>query len=123
MTPSFNSVPLLRDVRQSYMTWRWDSKGYLLATVHRPYKTDDPERLRGILEAFVEIGKPIVFPMHPRTRERVASSNIGTLNGSEVRVIEPVGYLDMLMLEQNAQLILTDSGGVQKEATFLPCRV
>jgi UDP-N-acetylglucosamine 2-epimerase len=100
-------------------------KGYLLATVHRPYNTDDPDRLRGILETFAEIGEMVIFPVHPRTRQRMAEFGLGNLQ-SEIRnlkFIEPVGYLDMLMLEQNARLILTDSGGMQKEAYFfgVPC--
>lgn len=98
-------------------------KSYLLATVHRPYNTDDPERLRSILEALVEIGEPVIFPVHPRTRQRMEALNVQTLDRSNVRMIEPVGYLDMLMLEQHARLILTDSGGMQKEAYFfaVPC--
>lgn len=98
-------------------------KGYLLATVHRPYNTDDPERLRTILEAFIELGEPVVFPVHPRTRQRMEALNVPTLERSNVQTIEPVGYLDMLMLEQHARLILTDSGGMQKEAYFfgVPC--
>ena len=101
-------------------------KGYLLATVHRPYNTDIPENLRNILTAFLEIGEPIVFPVHPRTRQKIAELD-GTFNlergTCNVQMIEPVGYLDMLMLEQQARLILTDSGGMQKEAYFfgVPC--
>ena len=101
-------------------------KRYLLATVHRPYNTDDPDRLQSILEAFVEIGEPIVFPVHPRTRRCMAEFGLDSLPAfrcSNVQFVEPVGYLDMLMLEQHARLILTDSGGVQKEAYFfaVPC--
>ncbi|MCP4374511.1 MAG: UDP-N-acetylglucosamine 2-epimerase (non-hydrolyzing), partial [Deltaproteobacteria bacterium] len=98
-------------------------KKYLLATIHRPYNTDSPERLQSILAAFVEIEIPIIFPVHPRTRLYIETLNFEPLEHSNVQMIEPVGYLDMLMLEQNAQLILTDSGGVQKEAYFLavPC--
>jgi UDP-GlcNAc3NAcA epimerase len=101
-------------------------KGYLVATVHRPYNTDVPENLRNILTAFLEIGEPIVFPVHPRTRRKIAELD-GTFGleraTCNVRMIEPVGYLDMLVLEQNARLILTDSGGMQKEAYFfsVPC--
>jgi len=102
------------------------SQRYLLATVHRPYNTDAPERLQSILEAFIEIGEPIVFPVHPRTRRCMAEfglDNLPTFQCSNVQLVEPVGYLDMLMLEQHARLILTDSGGVQKEAYFfaVPC--
>ena len=101
-------------------------KRYLLATVHRPYNTDDPERLRSILEAFIEVGEPIIFPVHPRTRQRIEEL-AGTVNlepgTCNLRLIEPIGYLDMLVLEQCARMILTDSGGMQKEAYFfgVPC--
>ncbi|MBE7473074.1 MAG: UDP-N-acetylglucosamine 2-epimerase (non-hydrolyzing) [Anaerolineae bacterium] len=102
------------------------SKGYLLATIHRPYNTDIPENLVNILTAFKEINEPIVFPVHPRTRKKIAELDC-RLNVEglmlNVKLIEPVGYLDMLVLEQNARLILTDSGGMQKEAFFfgVPC--
>jgi len=100
-------------------------KGYLLATVHRPYNTDNPDNLRNILEAFNEIGESIIFPIHPRTRQRLAEFGLNNPQSAirNPRFIEPVGYLDMLMLEQNARLILTDSGGIQKEAYFfeVPC--
>jgi len=101
------------------------SKGYLLATVHRPYNTDNPENLRNILAAFAEIGESIIFPVHPRTRERIAEFGLNNPK-SEFRnpkFIDPVGYLDMLVLEQHARMILTDSGGMQKEAYFfgVPC--
>lgn len=103
-----------------------EPKGYLLATIHRPYNVDHFGGLKEILTAFLEIGKPIVFPVHPRTREKIESLDVmlnKTLSTSNVKMIEPVGYLDMLMLEQNARLILTDSGGMQKEAYFfgVPC--
>lgn len=101
-------------------------KEYLLATVHRPYNTDVSENLRDILTAFVETGERVVFPVHPRTRQRIAEFGLEdmlTCQHSNVRLIAPVGYLDMLTLEQHARLILTDSGGMQKEAYFfaVPC--
>jgi UDP-GlcNAc3NAcA epimerase len=94
---------------------------YLLATVHRAYNTDDPGNLRRIVSAFNAIREPIVFPVHPRTR--AALDRLGMNFAPHVLAIEPVGYLDMLMLESNARAILTDSGGVQREAYFLsiPC--
>lgn len=101
-------------------------KSYVLATIHRSYNTDTPESLRNILSAFHEIAEPIVFPVHPRTRKKIAEldgkHNLEAGSGN-MKMIEPVGYLDMLMLEQNARLILTDSGGIQKEAYFfgVPC--
>lgn len=100
-------------------------RGYLLATIHRPYNTDVPENLRAILGAFDDIyragGRPIVLPLHPRTRKVMAELNLQPPGG--VRIVDPVGYLDMIALEQSAHLILTDSGGIQKEAYCLgvPC--
>ena len=97
---------------------------YLLATVHRAENTDDPERLQAILTAFAAVREPIIFPIHPRTRQRMADQNaFAILEGSQVKLIEPLGYLDMVRLEQSARLILTDSGGIQKEAYWLkvPC--
>lgn len=94
---------------------------YLLATVHRAANTDDPDNLRNIVRALNAISEPIVFPVHPRTR--VAIELLGLVFAPHVLAIEPVGYLDMLMLESSARAILTDSGGVQREAYFLsvPC--
>lgn len=96
-------------------------QGYLLATVHRAENTDDPARLRAILAAFDAIEEPLIFPAHPRTRKLLARA--GYAPPAHVRLVEPVGYLDMVMLERGARLILTDSGGVQKEAYWLgvPC--
>jgi len=98
-----------------------ESKKYLLATLHRPVNVDDLDQLRGLLDTFNQIGAPIVFPAHPRTRKALHSAEFSL--GANIKLIEPVGYLDMLWLEKNAQLILTDSGGVQKEAYWMkvPC--
>lgn len=97
------------------------SKSYYLATIHRAENTDDPIRLTGILDAFAQIETPIVLPLHPRTRKTLGE-RLGRFDGT-VRVIDPVPYLDMLMLEKHARIILTDSGGVQKEAYWfgVPC--
>lgn len=94
---------------------------YLLTTVHRPRNTDRVENLRAILSAFESAGEPVIFPAHPRTQAALKKADLSV--DSNVRIIEPVSYLDMLVLEQNARLILTDSGGMQKEAYFLgvPC--
>jgi UDP-GlcNAc3NAcA epimerase len=102
------------------------AKEYLLATLHRPYNTDVPANLNSILAAFLEIKEPIVFSVHPRTRERIADLDNplkSQFESSSVHVLDPVGYLDMLVLEQNARIVLTDSGGMQKEAYFfgVPC--
>lgn len=97
-------------------------KEYLLATLHRPYNTDVPSSLKAILRAFLEIDQPIVFPVHPRTRSRIAALD-EEFNSPNLILIEPIGYLDMLVAERNARCVLTDSGGVQKEAFFAgtPC--
>lgn len=100
-------------------------RGYYLATVHRAENTDDPARLAAIFGAFPELDRPVVLPLHPRTRKRLEELKLGgLLSHPNLRLVPPVGYLDMLMLEANAQAVLTDSGGVQKEAYFLgvPCR-
>lgn len=103
-----------------------NNKEYCLATIHRPYNVDNPENLWSILSAFTEIERKVIFPAHPRTKEKIARLDMDfmrLLSTSNVIIIEPVGYFDMLMLEQNANLILTDSGGMQKEAYFfgVPC--
>lgn len=99
-------------------------KEYGVATIHRPYNTDEPERLVGALRALGSLEQIVVFPVHPRTRAAVD----GILRDcpqryGNLRVIEPLGYLDALRLQENARFILTDSGGMQKEAYMLgvPC--
>jgi len=96
-----------------------EPRSFALATVHRPYNTDDPAVLARLFEAFGRMREPVVFPVHPRTRQRLDAAAIP----ANVRCIPPVGYFDMLALEQHARVILTDSGGVQKEAFFfaVPC--
>lgn len=98
-----------------------ESKSYYLATVHRAENTDDPVRLKGILDAFRQVRRPIILPLHPRTRKTLGAE-LDALGGP-VRIVDPVPYLDMLMLERSARMILTDSGGVQKEAYWfsVPC--
>lgn len=101
--------------------------GYILATIHRADNTDDPNNLMNIVEALAEIasaGQPVFFPVHPRTRKALAQFDLlSRLQGQPIGVSEPVSYLEMVTLESNAALILTDSGGVQKEAYFyrVPC--
>ena len=93
---------------------------YVLATIHRAENTDDPTRLRIIVEALEEIAEtlPVLLPLHPRTAGRMTRLGLGF---SRVRTTTPLGYLDMIGLEARAAVIATDSGGVQKEAFF--CRV
>jgi UDP-N-acetylglucosamine 2-epimerase len=99
---------------------------YYLATVHRPANADVADHMRCILRALSQLPYPVVFPVHPRTRKMAdAIFQEGTVahDPSQLLCIDPVGYFDMLILEKYARLILTDSGGVQKEAYFfrVPC--
>jgi len=104
-------------------------KGYALATVHRAENTDDPQRLWQIFEGLARIaqeGLPVIAPLHPRTRKalfRLSAPSFPDSSAPLLKIIGPVSYLDMLVLEKNALVILTDSGGVQKEAFFfrVPC--
>jgi UDP-GlcNAc3NAcA epimerase len=93
---------------------------YYLATVHRAENTDTHEKLKTILSAFTNLDVPVLFPIHPRTRGVVEMLGLSPPN---VLFIEPVGYLEMITLTRNARKVLTDSGGLQKEAYFLdtPC--
>jgi UDP-GlcNAc3NAcA epimerase len=99
------------------------TKRYALTTVHRSENTDQPERLRDIFRALRAVARelPVVLPLHPRTRKALESMPVAPI--PNLIVIEPVSYLEMLLLESEARVILTDSGGVQKEAYFLrvPC--
>ncbi|MBC2775766.1 UDP-N-acetylglucosamine 2-epimerase (non-hydrolyzing) [Rhizobium sp. AQ_MP] len=96
---------------------------FVLATCHRQENTDDPARLGAIVEAFrqISVGTKLVLPLHPRTRKLLNDATREKL--SNVILTDPLGFLDMVALEQAAQVIVTDSGGVQKEAFFygVPC--
>ena len=97
---------------------------FAVVTLHRPSNVDDPTRLRIIVEALVELSweVTVLFPAHPRTRQRLAAFALDSaLSG--VRMIEPLGYLEMLSLQESASVVVTDSGGVQEETTVLgvPC--
>jgi UDP-GlcNAc3NAcA epimerase len=101
--------------------------GFILATVHRDHNTDDPARLNAIFGALLELrgahGLPVVLPLHPRTRKMVEGLLHADLQRAlaatkDFHLIAPVGFLDMIALERAAKLVVTDSGGVQKEAYF-----
>ncbi len=97
------------------------SHNYLLLTIHRAENTDIRQNLQAILAALDRLHEPVIFPVHPRTRQRL--NELGWQPKPGVRLIEPQGYFDILVLEKNARLLLTDSGGMQKEAYCLgtPC--
>ncbi len=96
-----------------------DLREFYLGTVHRAENTDVPARLQNIFEAFSELDAPIIVPLHPRTRKLLDGINYS----DNVKIVEPVSYLEMVLLLKNAKKVLTDSGGLQKEAYFLkkPC--
>ncbi|HEV7122375.1 MAG TPA: UDP-N-acetylglucosamine 2-epimerase (non-hydrolyzing) [Rhodanobacter sp.] len=101
------------------------SGGYVLVTAHRAENTDDPSRLRTILNAVMHVGRqmPVLWPLHPRTRGMLHGADLLALAANQVHVVDPLGYLDMVSAERRAAVIATDSGGVQKEAFFhgVPC--
>ncbi|GAC1446595.1 MAG: UDP-N-acetylglucosamine 2-epimerase (non-hydrolyzing) [Pyrinomonadaceae bacterium] len=97
---------------------------YALATLHRPSNVDDADGLRRTVAALEEIAAqiPIIFPVHPRTRTRLVELNFN-FNSLQLRLVEPLGYIEFLALQRHAQFVITDSGGIQEETTFLgvPC--
>lgn len=108
------------------------ANGFILATVHRDHNTDDPSKLTDIVRTLIEMheqhGLPIVLPLHPRAKKNLPTSLPGDVwerlqRTAGIHVVPPVGFLDMIALERNARLVITDSGGVQKEAFFFgkPC--
>ena len=110
--------------RQKQQDLGLTTKGYILVTLHRPSNVDDPTTLRGILRALAQISRevPVIFPVHPRTRQRIRSLN-QTPPNMTLQLIDPLGYLDFLALMNAAALVVTDSGGIQEETTYLgvPC--
>lgn len=111
-----NSSKILKDLNL-------EANSYLLTTIHRAENTDDKIRLDNLLSALKELSKhqKIIFPIHPRTRSKITSFISELPKG--IKLIEPISFLDMVVLEKNSKCILTDSGGVQKEAFFhgVPC--
>ena len=97
---------------------------FVLATIHRAENTDNLDRLKAIFEGLDKIGKthPIILPLHPRTRKTIKNENLD-INDSIIRIIDPVSYLEIICLLEKCSLVMTDSGGLQKEAFFFkkPC--
>ena len=122
-----SKIKLIRKVSNDVMEkYALSKKEYVLFTVHRAENTDNPWRLRNILNAIIEISKNIkvVFPMHPRTRKMINRFGLNSfLVSPSIKVIKPVSYITFLALLKNAFKVFTDSGGVQKEAYILriPC--
>ena len=102
-------------------------RGFVLATIHRPANTDNAENLRSIFRALVDIAEKdsidVVLPLHPRTRKKIADFGLQIDDCSRLKIIEPASFFEIIRLEKNARVVMTDSGGVQKEAFFYgtPC--
>jgi UDP-N-acetylglucosamine 2-epimerase (non-hydrolysing) len=98
---------------------------FALVTLHRPSNVDSPDMLAQMMSALVAISYqiPVLFPIHPRTRQRLQQFNVQIPAGSALRLMEPIGYIEFLSLQRRASLVITDSGGIQEESTFLdvPC--
>jgi UDP-N-acetylglucosamine 2-epimerase (non-hydrolysing) len=98
---------------------------YALVTLHRPSNVDDLDWLRSLLASLERVGHglEVIFPVHPRTRQKIVSLGIGLENNGHIRFLEPQPYLDFLALQKNAAVVITDSGGIQEETTYLgvPC--
>jgi UDP-N-acetylglucosamine 2-epimerase (non-hydrolysing) len=94
---------------------------YLLVTLHRPSNVDDPGSLRDIIRLLNKYarGRKVVFPMHPRTRSNITAFGLESEISPEVLLTEPIGYIDFVHLVKNARVVITDSGGIQEESTFL----
>lgn len=97
---------------------------YVLVTLHRPSNVDDPSRLRLLFQILTELSRQVsvIFPVHPRTRARLADLGLSP-DGSGLQLVEPLGYLEFIALQRDAKVVVTDSGGVQEETTYLgvPC--
>ena len=105
--------------------FKLEKRKYFLATIHRAENADNPQNLSSIMEALLGICQkiPVIFPVHPRTKKKMERLPQFSTYIKHIQIINPVSYFDMLVLEKNAQKILTDSGGIQKEAYFfkVPC--
>jgi UDP-N-acetylglucosamine 2-epimerase (non-hydrolysing) len=104
-----------------------DQDHYALVTLHRPSNVDDQAMLAEIMAALADISRdiPVIFPIHPRTRQRLSDLKLLNLKSAShnLKFINPIGYLDFLALQRHARLVITDSGGIQEETTYLgvPC--
>lgn len=114
-------LPRARETSDVLARLELEAGSYVLVTLHRPANVDDLQHLASLLGVLARLEERVVFPVHPRTR--VSLTEMGYTPASNLTLIDPVGYLDMLALETNARRIVTDSGGVQKEAYILgvPC--
>lgn len=115
------SLPKAKSASSILTDLKLEEGAYILVTLHRPANVDDLSRLHGLISALGSLGETVLFPVHPRTRSSL--SELEEEPPSNVKMVSPLSYLDMLVAEMNARLVITDSGGVQKEAYLLgvPC--
>lgn len=115
----------LAEERYNLSDYGLTPKQYVLGTIHRAENTNDVNKLTAILKSFAKLDKIVYLPLHPRTKKLINEYGINDIvdASSNIKIVEPISYLEMLLLEKNAYAIVTDSGGVQKEAYFskVPC--
>lgn len=118
-------IRLLPIAKKSRLKDKFGLSEFILVTLHRPSNVDDLKKLKNVIQAIRLLAKvlPVVFPVHPRTKKMLTSGSIFPSPAKGVHMIQPLGYLDFLGLEADASLVITDSGGVQEETTYLgvPC--
>ena len=116
-------LPAAQDRWENHWRSRVPPK-FALVTLHRPSNVDDPKVLGALLEALIEISRelPLVFPVHPRTLRRLEADHAAA-GLDRIQLMDPVGYIDFVALQKNAAMVVTDSGGIQEESTYLgvPC--
>ena len=116
------ALPVARKKSRILVEMSMSPNQYYLATIHRPANTDNKENLLSILQSFSELPYPIIFPVHPRTKRNLNQFGIDIRMYSNVKCFDPQSYLDMVRLLDGCRLVLTDSGGLQKEAYILKNR-
>jgi len=115
----------LAEEKHSLSDYDLNSGEYVLGTIHRADNTDNQNRLEAVLKAFSALEEKVFLPLHPRTKSKIDSFGLNSIleQANNIKIVEPISYLEMLLLEKHAKAIVTDSGGVQKEAYFakVPC--
>jgi len=115
----------LAEEKHTLADYDLNSGEYVLGTIHRADNTDNKHRLEAVLKAFSALEEKVYLPLHPRTKSKIDSFGLNSIleQANNIKIVEPISYLEMLLLEKHAKAIVTDSGGVQKEAYFakVPC--
>lgn len=127
MIDSLEMMRPMIEQRRHYQDLGLAERAYGVVTIHRPSNVDDPVKLKLIVEALMAMAArmPVIFPVHPRTRQRLMSAELWAVLGRapRLRLLEPLGYIDFMNLVFHAEIVVTDSGGIQEETTYLgiPC--